>query len=221
MIRLGLYERAEIRFVKRYVPVGSDVVELGASLGVVSAHIAAALSPRQKLVCVEANSTLRELWEGVMAGAAVDCVLVNAAVGPIDGGETAFWLDADPLCSRVSEGDSVLGQSVRVPQASLSALLRRHEINGRFTLVADVEGAEAAFIVGDDQAALQRCEAMIIELHDTAIGEKAYTWQDMRAVLLSNHQFVVKDERGPVLALIRQPQVGHEAKPAGGPAERT
>src|SRR5580658_6946429 len=54
----GFYEAAEIRLIHKYFDGNTDIVELGGSLGVVSAHIMSKLRPGKKLIAVEANPYL-------------------------------------------------------------------------------------------------------------------------------------------------------------------
>lgn len=54
----GLYESAEVRFVKEHLRPDLDVIEAGSSIGVVSSHVAKRLRPGRKLICVEADHRL-------------------------------------------------------------------------------------------------------------------------------------------------------------------
>lgn len=203
LIAFGLYERAEIEFVRRFLPVGTDVVEVGASVGIVSAHIAACLSPDYRLVAIEANSELRSVWESVMGPSTGRHLLVNVAIGPADCPHTELWVAEDPLCSRTVGPVTATGKVVRVEQTSLASVLSAYGVSHDYFLVADIEGAEAAFIVGQDLRALAGCMGMVIELHDTAVNGKQYTRQRLRQDLTAVHGFEVIAERGPVLALRR------------------
>ncbi len=51
----GFYESAEGRLIERHLSDQYDVVELGASIGVISSHIAAKLGRGRKLIAVEPN----------------------------------------------------------------------------------------------------------------------------------------------------------------------
>ena len=54
----GGYEGAETRMIRSNLQASPTVVELGSSLGVTTAHIAAVMAPGGRLVCVEANPRL-------------------------------------------------------------------------------------------------------------------------------------------------------------------
>ena len=84
----GIYESAETRMIRGLLRGSTTVVELGSSLGVTSAHVAALMAPGGHLVCVEANSRLlpglRERLARRTASLRVD--FVHAAVaGHCDG----------------------------------------------------------------------------------------------------------------------------------------
>jgi len=214
MIRFGFYEKAEIQFVKRYLPPACDIVELGASLGVVSAHIGAKMDSSRMLLSVEANPNLAVAWHNSMADRSGNARLVHVAVGPESGGQATFWVTPDPLCSRSGPTGPSSARSIQVQENTLSGLLQEHGVLDTFALVADIEGAEAAFIMGPDQGALSRCVEMVIELHDTELDGVWYSWRDLRTALLSIHGFRVQAERGPVLALARDDGSSHGYLPS-------
>ena len=54
----GGYEGAETRMIRSFLRGSPNVVELGGSLGVTTAHIATVMAPGGHLVCVEANPGL-------------------------------------------------------------------------------------------------------------------------------------------------------------------
>ena len=55
LLLAGIYERAEIDFVHRYLPGNSKVIELGASIGGNSCQIARRLDRGVPMACIEAN----------------------------------------------------------------------------------------------------------------------------------------------------------------------
>ena len=55
----GHYETAERELVKCFIRPGDQVLELGASIGVVTCFIARATTPSGRVVCVEADERLQ------------------------------------------------------------------------------------------------------------------------------------------------------------------
>jgi FkbM family methyltransferase len=165
----GMYESAEVRFVRRYLRRDLDVVELGSSIGVVGSHVARSLSPGRKLVCVEANPHLLAVLEqNVRLNAPAAAVsIVNAAISYDGGAQVELTLAETNLASSVG-GQG--GERVAVPTTSLSRLLGEQGI-GEFCLISDIEGAEGG-LIENDAAGLSRCAQIIIELHDSHLGGK-------------------------------------------------
>ncbi len=75
------YERDEAAMILRHLPADLPVIELGGSLGVISALIRSRLSPGTRHLIVEANPALIEICAGNAAGKADGLSeVVNAAV---------------------------------------------------------------------------------------------------------------------------------------------
>jgi FkbM family methyltransferase len=170
----GLYESAERRCIASSLASGHDVIELGASLGVVSSHLARRLAPGKKLVCVEAFPALAEAIRANVSenapGARVEIESIAIAYGA-DHVSLAFG--SDTTMGRVGGGSGDL----RVPASTLSALLSRHGLSS-YVLVMDIEGAEAE-ILAKDREALSRCVQIIAELHETRRADRALSQEDL------------------------------------------
>ncbi len=204
----GLYEKSEIRFVRRHLARDLDVVELGASLGVVSSHIAQHLAPQRRLVCVEANPRLLERARANVLrnapGASV--AFVHGAIDYSRGGgdTAAFSLSEGNLSSRLASPTTV-GTVVSVPRVTLTGVLREHGLT-EYALVSDIEGAEAALLLADRDA-LQGCRALVIELHDAEVeGQRVGVEDSIRTI--ESLGFILRDRSGigragPVCAFVR------------------
>jgi FkbM family methyltransferase len=170
----GTYESAERRCIASSLEPGHDVVELGASLGVVSSHLARRLAPGRTLVCVEAFPAFAEsIRRNVAANAPGARVKIESAAIAYGVEHVALAHGADTTMGRV--GGDADGPSV--PALTLSALLERHGL-GRYVLVMDIEGAEAE-ILASDSAALSRCVQIIAELHETRRGGRVISPEDL------------------------------------------
>jgi len=204
-IRLGIYERAERQFVKQYVPDSLDVIELGASIGVVSGEIARKLRPGTTFVAVEADIDLTPLLRENIQGNRTACRAIVepcAVVSPKhEGPSVAFWRNCSTSTggqlAKGREGDNV----VAVPALSLSGLCRKHGL-GTFALVTDIEGTEAA-VIFDDAAALARCSVIIAELHDTV-----HEWRKVNVAAMQDRLqslgFVLADSYANVFVYMRR-----------------
>lgn len=160
-----MYESAEHRFIRAYLRPDLDIVELGSSIGVISAELARRLPRGRKLVCVEANPGLVELVRRNVAANAgdVNVAIRNAAID--HGGGRTVELSLGPTTVDGAVGRSFDGERAAVPATTLREVLAANHVR-RFVLVCDIEGAEAG-VLFEEPEALGACEQMIVELHDT------------------------------------------------------
>lgn len=198
----GLYERAEIRMLERHLPPFLDVVELGASIGAVSAHIARRLDPSRRLVCVEPNSRLLTLVRANVRRQAPDLRLdlVDGAIvyAATEEREVPLSVGERNVDSRLATERTPA--TTMVPAWTLGRLLPHCRIE-RYALVMDIEGAEAG-VLYDDGAALTGCAWMMAELHDTVHRDRRLGVEDLVAQLTSLG-FEVIARRGPVVVAAR------------------
>jgi FkbM family methyltransferase len=200
----GMYESAEMRFINKYLRPDLDTVELGASLGVITSEISRKLNHSRRIVCVEANPSLIETLQKNINENCVDrnVRVVHAAIydsGTKEGFVKLAFGD-DNTDSRITE--TFLKNSVSVPAMTLNTVLETQGISDDFTLVSDVEGAEAAFIENDD-GALRKCQQVIIELHETNWRGALLTAEHLRGRLERRHGFRLVESYGPVCVFER------------------
>jgi FkbM family methyltransferase len=194
-----LYESAEIRMIRRHLGVATTVVELGASLGITSAHIASRLVRGSRLLCVEADSRLADGLGHRLAPHSshimleIENLAITCASGPVD-----FALAGSNLDGRLTDGAAAHAASVE--GATLRTLLDNRRI-GEFDLVCDIEGAEASFLLGDP-GALEGCRRAVFELHDTTFAGRAVTADELLESAC-DFGFRVIERHGVVVALDR------------------
>jgi FkbM family methyltransferase len=208
LIFWGFYERPERLFVNKYLPANRDVIELGGSIGVVSSTIVRRLDPGRRLVTVEANPALIDLLRrNVLQNANGQQVSVlNRAISC--GPEKSEFVDLEFGTSNLSgwvSKDSRSNVTRRVSAVSLGELATEHGIE-EFTLVADIEGAEAG-IFRHDAGSLANCKLMIIELHAIELDGKRLAVNDLRDIITDELGFVLRDRRDDVLVFER-PRAG-------------
>jgi len=196
----GIYEGAETRMIRSFLRDSPAVVELGSSLGITTAHIAAVMAPGGHLICVEANPHLLPGLRCRTAprAASLRIDVIHAAVTS-HCGTALLALAAETVSSRLGSLRSH-ETSVQVPALTLREILRRAAV-GDFDLVSDIEGAEAAFLL-QDPGALNRCRRAVIELHDTALsGNQVSVCDLVDAAAAAGFDIVTR--YGPVVALAR------------------
>ncbi|MDP1921622.1 MAG: FkbM family methyltransferase [Myxococcales bacterium] len=203
MLFWRLYEGAELRFVERYLRADLDVVELGASLGVMGSQIARKMGPTRQLVCVEANPALIPIIErNVRANASPSqrISIVHGAIGYEPGEMVSLVLGDATYGSHV--GSLADARAVKVPQLGLSKLLSAHALTGPFALVSDIEGSELGVFENETEA-LARCQQLIIELHDVRSGERQFSAEQICQLAKDRHGFRIRDRHGPVVVFER------------------
>ncbi len=210
MIFWGIYESAELRFVRRYLRPDLDVLELGSSLGAVSCRIARRQQAGRKLVCVEANADLLPtLRRNVATHGRKPVEVLNRAIG-YDGPTVRLQRGPDNISGRVTRNGA--DDTEEVPASTLSALLEEQGL-GDYALVSDIEGAEAGFIERD-AAALSHCQQVVIELHDAEGSAGPLSVDDLAALLVERHGFALRDRHGPVCVFERPTGPAGPAGPA-------
>lgn len=167
-ILFGIYEYSERFLIRKHLPSNVDVVELGASIGIVSRDILQRLDASQRLIAVEALPALAELARHNISAVhpGRDWLLIEAAIA-YGADRVSFGSSAEHISGRIANDPSQTGGPFTVVKAhSLSWLLDHFNV-GEFSLVMDIEGAEYA-LVAKDAGSLKRCRCLIAELHGTA-----------------------------------------------------
>lgn len=157
-VMFGRYERNEIELIRAHLKTEFDVVELGGSLGITGAHILSMLGPDRRLISVEANRSLIPVLRQALAEDRA--TVIHAAIDRA-GSDTPFYDGPSPLWGGLNRAG---GAHRQVRHATLRTIVAEH-VDGPYTLVSDIEGAESSFLI-DDPCSLGGCEQMIIELHN-------------------------------------------------------
>lgn len=194
-LALRTYERPERILGRHYLSGCERVLELGGNRGSVSSALLTALPQSAHLVSVEANDALvKELRSNLLRNCGARRVdVMHCAISDRD--DVRLEIRDDHWGSRLSE------TGVTVPGQTVSQIV--DELGwDEYALLADVEGAEAGFILGDDPG-LRRCRRMVIELHDTTLRGRDVTVSDLRQALQERHGFAVLERKNDVFALAR------------------
>jgi FkbM family methyltransferase len=195
------YEAKEARFIRAYLPPGAEVLELGASLGIVSSIILGRRPAR--LVSYEAVGPLAAVARQVVAHnhPAAPWELVHCAVADEGVSEVAF--DWSP---EYTQGGSVARSEgtarLRVPAASLAAVIARHGFPETAWLVMDIEGMEWE-LARRQAAALRHFAGIIVECHDVKDGGRSVPHVEVVGALIAAG-FDLVARRGQVSVLRRR-----------------
>ncbi|MDZ4757534.1 MAG: FkbM family methyltransferase [Bacteroidota bacterium] len=197
----GFYESAERRLLMKYYDGSQDVVELGASIGIISSHIAGKLKPNRKLICVEANSnllpTLRNNIQKRISSNSffyLEHKAVNVKLEEVD-----FFIASDTTASSIAAEQS--DETTVIKTTTLSSLVSQYNLSSYF-LVCDIEGAEAE-LLWHDVRAFDNCIGMIIELHHTHTDGTEKSIDDMVQRCISYFGFHLKEQDGNVFCFMK------------------
>jgi len=194
------YEAKEARFIRSFLPAGATVLELGASLGVVSSIILG--QKPERLISYEAVGPLGDIARQVVAHnyPAAPWELVHCAIAAEGVDEVSF--DWSP---EYTQGGSVADKSakslIRVPAESLGRAIEHHRLPRTAWLVMDIEGMEWE-IARHQAAALGHFAGIIVECHDVRDGDRQVSHQEVLAEL-AKAGFAISASRGQVSVLMR------------------
>lgn len=165
-----IYENAERKLIRRYMRKDLPVVELGASIGMTTLTICKTVNPGIPVVCVEANPNLLANLLGTKAANRLDNLqIVQAAIEYVNQGKVSFAIDSNNLGSH--KGDTA--GSITVDAVKLGEIVETNKFD-RYTLISDIEGAELEIALYERQEILDKCDQVIIEVHDTAHNGRSY-----------------------------------------------
>jgi FkbM family methyltransferase len=169
--------------IEKYFYKGYDVIELGASLGVVSAHICQRAEPGRRIVIVEANPNLIPTVR-VNVSKFTDNLnvrIANAVVSGITGvRQMDMILINNNAAYAVLAGAEHESSAARVTVAtiSLGELLRAYNVVEPYVLVMDIEGSELE-VLENGGSALDGCRQLFLECHSVQRGEQGHSAQDV------------------------------------------
>jgi FkbM family methyltransferase len=203
-ILFGLYERGEASLVREHLRGASNVVELGPGAGIVTRHVIDVMKPGGRLLCVEANPRMAAALPAALKGPAlaknIEVEVLNFAIA--DNQHVAFRTGADFPSNKIVDPSDP--EAISVEGLSLAEILGRAAVPRPFALVADIEGAEANFIADAGHgSALDACERMVIELHDTTVGDRPLPRDELIRSLEDTWGFHCLGERGRAAAFAR------------------
>jgi FkbM family methyltransferase len=166
------YESAEVRFISKYLKdYDGTIVELGASIGVVTSTLAKA-NPKATLYSFEADKRFIPIIENnFKINNITNANCFNEIIGA-SGYE--FIPGEDNTMGKISKTTSESNQ-----MTSLSLLIKKYNFS-EFVLVSDIEGAEY-FVLSEDNAVFNAIPLLIIELHPIEIENTLISVEDLNA----------------------------------------
>ena len=182
------YEEPERRLVERFLDPALPLVEVGGSLGVLSAYIGRRLLPEAPYLVVEANSRIVETCRAnARTGRGPDgrLTVMNCALA-YGASEVSFPVSDNIHGNRLGSVSGARPQMITVPAHTLADLRRLLDQRpGPFSLVMDIEGYEYD-VFGNDGATLKDCALAIVETHPPLFAERGKTLEDFLDLVRGN-----------------------------------
>ncbi len=174
-IYFRMYESAEVRLIKKYLPMNHKVVEIGSSIGAVSSIISQK-TPKY-LYLVEPNPYLTDILNrNMLKNSTSDYKIFNCGISGSNTGSILYFNKGETnLTSYISAYPEKI--SLEIKSLTLSEIVNYEKLDS-FFLVCDIEGMEVE-ILKEDTESLKNCIGIIIELHQTEYKKKRYTQTDL------------------------------------------
>jgi FkbM family methyltransferase len=165
-IFFGIWESAEIRFAKRFAK-SKSIIELGSSVGVMLGTLANNRD-NTKFICVEAfRKIIRKLLKLQKSLPKKNKYLfLNKAI--FYNNRYVNFEEKTTATSKITKNNTKTIKSYKVKAVTLSKIIKKYSIKKPFTLISDIEGAEAS-IFFKDVSSLKYCEKIIVELENVAL----------------------------------------------------
>lgn len=159
------YEAAEASLISQHLSKGTDVIELGGCMGVVSALIRQTIGPEAQLVVVEANPELAAICKANATGnfAGEKTTVIQGAVDYSGKPSVTFATGHNAHVGHIAK---VGENGFTVPTTTLSSLTNKIS-DGDFALVCDIEGTEIS-LVEKEVETLKRVSLLVLETHPNA-----------------------------------------------------
>ena len=175
-IAAGRYETHERRLLQGFLTLGDRVLELGASIGILSSIVRSRIGKEGRLVAVEANQALASSFHKQMSANGFECELITCACtptwGPCRSGSQYSGLshDGNNLVGRLVEGVSGAEETFALKSAGEIC----HQIGFHpNAVICDIEGAECVWAT-EAKTIPSEVEKILVELHPWLDGcEKA------------------------------------------------
>lgn len=180
LIYWKIYERSEVRLIKKFLKNDIPVIEFGASLGMTSSAICSTVNKGIQVISVEANPKLfNNLNETRTRNSFDNLTLICAAVDYSGAEKVSFMLDESNLGSH----KGISNESVMIPAIRLGDIITKNQLH-EFSLVCDIEGAELEMFINESNPkVIDGCKQIIIELHTAVYKGRAYLRSDINEII--------------------------------------
>ena len=174
LLKCGSYEKSERDLTRQFIEPGEQILDLGASVGIVTCFLGRQAGPTGRVVCVEADTRLKASFEAYLALNGVRAVWINALCCPL-------WRDQVPAhiaqqsfqrSEQTLSGRAVLGPTTgeSPPWLTALAICQQTELEPT-ALMVDIEGTEAVWAEYSPNFP-DSIRLVIAEFHPRLIGSR-------------------------------------------------
>src|SRR5829696_6714097 len=169
---LNRYERPEREALKTCIDPTLPVIELGASIGVISCLTNKRLLDPSKHVVVEANPDLIPLLESNRQCNGCSFTVLHAALS-YSANEVEFLISDSILASSATQMDSRfrVSRKVKVPTVTLKGILERFGFP-KCTLICDIECGEVELVEQEIETIKEHVSTIMMEIHNTTLSRQ-------------------------------------------------
>lgn len=185
---VNIYEDDERHLTKEYLDKNSPVIELGASIGVISCIVNSRLKSPQKHVVVEANPKLIPTLKKNRDMNGCQFTIIEAAIGY--GGETVtFFSNGLSLVGSIYLGG---GDKWEIPARTLQSIATEAGFD-RFTLVSDIEGSEIGMVEHEIDFIREHVTMIMMEIHEETPYGASGVQQTLQRLINAGFRLVAHD----------------------------
>lgn len=194
------YESEERGFIEDYLPEGIDVIELGGSIGVVSAFTRSRMVPHARQVVVEAIPKLAKICSKNIAKQDKQnrSTVIQAAISYCGNDSIRFSQGDNPHVGRIAGHDEA---ALDVPVIQLEKICEDHSVK-QFVLICDIEGAEIE-LFSKSEIWKTACPLIVLETHP-GFYDRGVSQQQELVKLIEDAGFNQLGETRGVYAFSRQ-----------------
>jgi len=161
------YERDERKIIRKYLNPNLPVVELGASLGVVSCVTNKILNNPKDHVVVEANPSLIPIIEKNKDLNNCQFSILNRASG-YGASEATFYVNKKFLSG---SSQRKTDKAISVPTITLKEICEKSGFK-YFNLVCDIEGGEVDLVLNENSLLQEKVCQIVLEVHPSVSGRE-------------------------------------------------
>jgi FkbM family methyltransferase len=168
------YEREEMSFALSVLKNGTNIVELGGSIGVLSRVIRNKIGLTAKHFIVEANPNLLTICKNNSTHGAEETAteVIHGAIAYVKTKTVAFATDDSEHSGKIASLEDT--NTINVPVIQLSNLTKKLPRNQEAILICDIEGGEYEMFLNEPRTTFQFFSYAVVEIHPKVFKKMGY-----------------------------------------------